>query len=65
MELKDHSPVSRLAFRFLRWICPTHLLEEIEGDLIQKYNRDIQSSDHSKQSGNYKLRRAKRRLLGT
>ncbi len=26
---------------FLRFICPAHLLEEIEGDLLQKYDRDI------------------------
>lgn len=27
-------------FRLLRWFCPDHLYEEIEGDLIQKFNRD-------------------------
>lgn len=27
--------------RFLRAICPEHLLEEIEGDLIQKFQRDV------------------------
>jgi putative ABC transport system permease protein len=26
--------------RFLRWFCPTHLLEEIEGDLLQRFERD-------------------------
>jgi len=26
--------------RFLRWFCPPQLLEEIEGDLLQKYERD-------------------------
>lgn len=25
---------------FLRWFCPAHLLEEIEGDLFQRYERD-------------------------
>lgn len=51
--------------RFLRWFCPPHLLEEIEGDLLQKFERDLrfQSSDGSKPSDDYKLRRAKRRLL--
>jgi putative ABC transport system permease protein len=45
------------SIRLLRWFCPPHLLEEIEGDLIQKFNRDLKASDA------YILRRAKRRLL--
>lgn len=49
--------------RVLRWFCPAHLYEEIEGDLIQKFNRDCKSSDHLEWSDDYKLRRAKRRLL--
>lgn len=32
---------TKLIFRFLRWFCPDHLFEEIEGDLIQRYNRDL------------------------
>lgn len=32
---------TRLIFRFLKWICPPHLFEEIEGDLIQRFNRDL------------------------
>jgi putative ABC transport system permease protein len=28
------------AIRFLGWICPDHLFEEIEGDLIEKFERD-------------------------
>jgi putative ABC transport system permease protein len=43
-----------LAFRFLRWFCPAHLYEEIEGDLIQKFNRDVRLIGE---------RKAKRRLL--
>jgi putative ABC transport system permease protein len=39
---------------FLKAICPEHLHEEIEGDLIQKFNRDV------KEVGE---RRAKRRLI--
>jgi len=27
--------------RVLKWFCPDHLYEEIEGDLIQKFNRDL------------------------
>ncbi|NJM25016.1 MAG: FtsX-like permease family protein [Bacteroidia bacterium] len=30
----------RAAFRFLRWFCPPDLLEEIEGDLLERYDRD-------------------------
>jgi putative ABC transport system permease protein len=32
---------SALALRFLCWFCPEHLYEEIEGDLLQKFNRDV------------------------
>lgn len=27
--------------RFLRWFCPEYLFEEIEGDLIQKFEKDV------------------------
>ncbi len=33
------------AFRLLRTFCPSHLLEEIEGDLLQRYERDLNPSD--------------------
>lgn len=33
-----HAPV---ALQLLRWFCPPHLLEEIEGDLLQKFERDV------------------------
>jgi hypothetical protein len=29
--------------RLLRAFCPLQLLEEIEGDLIQKFNRDVKN----------------------
>lgn len=29
--------------RFLRWFCPDHLAEEIEGDLLQRFARDVKS----------------------
>jgi putative ABC transport system permease protein len=41
-------------FWFLRTFCPDHLYEEIEGDLIQKYNRDMQT---------FGERKAQKRLL--
>jgi hypothetical protein len=31
---------SHRIFCFLRWFCPGHLYEEIEGDLIQRFIRD-------------------------
>lgn len=44
---------TKLVFGFLKWIFPARLFEEIEGDLIQRFNRDcIRFGD----------RRAKRRL---
>lgn len=43
-----------IAFRILKGFCPEHLYEEIEGDLIQKFERDVKL---------YGERRAKRRLL--
>ncbi len=46
--------MSNSLFRFLRWFCPAHLYEEIEGDLIQKFEKDV------KRLGK---RKAKRRLL--
>lgn len=42
------------SFSFLKWICPDHLYEEIEGDLIQKFNRDVK---------NVGEKRAKRKLV--
>ncbi len=45
---------SRLIFHFLRWFCPDHLYEEIEGDLIQKFNRDAKA---------FGKKKAKRRLV--
>lgn len=50
--------------RFLRRICPEHLYEEIEGDLIQKFHRDLrQASAQPKWSDDYQLRRAKQRFI--
>jgi putative ABC transport system permease protein len=33
--------------KLLRWFCPDHLLEEIEGDLIQKFVRDVKEFGES------------------
>jgi putative ABC transport system permease protein len=42
------------SLRLLSWFCPPHLLEEIEGDLMQRYERDVKV---------FGERRARRRLL--
>ncbi len=57
----NHEP-PRWPFRFLKWICPDHLVEEIEGDLVQKFYRDLRSSERLKWPGDSKTFRAKRRL---
>jgi hypothetical protein len=36
---KEHIP--QLPLKFLKWICTPHLLEEIEGDLVQKFEKDV------------------------
>ncbi|MGE0770509.1 MAG: ABC transporter permease [Cyclobacteriaceae bacterium] len=58
------------SLRLLRWFCPPHLLEEIEGDLMQRYERDLkaasaQVSDTLEVSDTNQraVRRANRRLL--
>ncbi len=45
---------SRFTSRFLRWFCPFELLEEIEGDLVQKFEKDVK---------NFGERKARRRLI--
>ncbi|HTJ50510.1 MAG TPA: ABC transporter permease [Cyclobacteriaceae bacterium] len=45
--MKNSSP-PEWALRFLQWICPDHLLEEIEGDLIQKFNKDLRIAGEEK-----------------
>lgn len=30
-------------FRLLKWFSPDHLYEEIEGDLLQKFEKDVKS----------------------
>lgn len=44
----------RFAFKILRMFCPPRLVEQIEGDLLQRYARDIVS---------HGLRAARRRLI--
>jgi putative ABC transport system permease protein len=44
--------------RFLERICPDYLFEEIQGDLIEKFHRDLKKS-----SEGHSLQRAKRRFI--
>src|SRR5687767_11230814 len=37
-----------LIFKLLRWFCPRHLYEEIEGDLIQRFYRDVKKIGEAK-----------------
>lgn len=46
--------ISGFALRLLRWFCPDHLLEEIEGDLVQKFERDALA---------FGVRKARRRFV--
>ena len=39
--MKEDSPVPKWPLKFLRFFCPHHLYEEIEGDLIQTFYRDV------------------------
>src|SRR6478609_4641387 len=54
MEEQQEAIPSKAALQFLSWFCPDHLYEEIEGDLIQKFNRDVKAFGATK---------AKRRLI--
>jgi putative ABC transport system permease protein len=37
-----------IVIRFLKFICPNHLFEEIEGDIIQRYVRDVKRYGEAK-----------------
>jgi putative ABC transport system permease protein len=50
---KEKNMTGHVAFRLLGWFCPEHLYEEIEGDLIQKFNRDLKK--HGTKLANRKL----------
>src|SRR6188768_3401592 len=50
----SNDKIVTITLRFLHWFCPHHLVEEIEGDLVQKFNRDVTR---------FGKRRAKKKLL--
>jgi|GEM_PF-4758186 len=39
---QDDNNLPKWSKRFLKTICPDDLLEEIEGDLLQKYRFDVE-----------------------
>ena len=43
---KPHPP--KAALRLLSWFCPTELYEEIEGDLIYQFNKDVKTVGEKK-----------------
>src|SRR5688572_14649549 len=43
---------SRFVVRLLQWFCPDHLFEEIEGDLIQRFERDLKLHGENKANRN-------------
>ena len=49
----DRTIADHFLVRMFRALCPEHLYEELEGDLIQKFNRDVK---------NHGLKKAKRKL---
>jgi len=49
-----NEPGRSIALRLLRRFCPSHLCEEIEGDLIQRFDKDVRTVGRQK---------AKRRLI--
>lgn len=50
---------SSLALRFVKWICPAHLYEGIEGDLLEAFDAEVEALGERK--ARWKLRR---RALG-
>ena len=58
MNRSDEKPEmisdSKYPFRFLRWLCPDYIYEEIEGDLLQKFEKDVKTVGDKK---------AKRKLI--
>ena len=61
----DKNDIYGWPLRFLQWFCPPHLYEEIEGDLIQRFHRDVKTFNYSAQSELDAMRKAKRRLTWT
>jgi putative ABC transport system permease protein len=55
--------IPKWPFRFLRWFCPPGLLEEIEGDLLQRYERDLDHKLPGRVANRHSRRVADARLL--
>jgi hypothetical protein len=59
----DKNDVYGWPLRFLQWFCPPNLYEEIEGDLIQRFHRDLKKSAASPEAK--AIRKAKLNLAWT
>jgi putative ABC transport system permease protein len=46
--VSNKSTPPRIALRFLSWFCPEHLYEEIEGDLMQRFNKEVKELGEKK-----------------
>jgi len=49
----SNNTLNKFGFQLLRWFCPDHLYEEIEGDLIQRFDRDAKL--HGEKKANRRL----------
>lgn len=50
--MSDQTP-PQLAFELLRWFCPRELHEEIEGDIIQRFEQDSRNLGEKKHNEGY------------
>lgn len=48
---KPHPP--KWATRFLEWYCDPYLLEDLQGDLLELYERKLKTHGQSKANGLY------------
>lgn len=46
--MKEATSLPKLIERFLSTVCPEELYEEIEGDLIQRYNKNVSAYGQSR-----------------
>lgn len=50
MNNKIHESIPKAPLRILSWFCPHHLYEEIEGDLLEQYQRDLKKFSEKNQN---------------
>ena len=52
---RQHMKPPQLADRLLAWFCAPHLLEEVQGDLHERYSRDVRMVGVRTANGRYWL----------